>query len=86
MIGGWRLSLFNGIVNNMKKKVKIDGEYIKLDQLLKLGEAVGSGGHAKLVILNGDVKVNGMTIVQRGKKIRPGDSVSFEDMEIEVIG
>ncbi len=69
----------------MKKQVKIEGEYIKLDQLLKLSEAVGSGGHAKLVILNGEVKVNGQTIVQRGKKIRPGDKVLLEDIEIEVI-
>lgn len=69
----------------MKKQIKIDGEYIKLDQLLKLGDAVDSGGHAKLIILNGDVKVNGQTIVQRGKKIRPGDKVTYEDVELEVI-
>lgn len=69
----------------MKKQVKIDGEYIKLDQLLKLGEVVDSGGHAKLVILSGEVKVNGQTIVQRGKKIRPGDKVLHEGIEIEVL-
>jgi len=69
----------------MKKQVKIDGEYIKLDQLLKLGEVVGSGGHAKLVILNGEVKVNGQTSLQRGKKIRRGDKVLFQDVEIEVL-
>ena len=69
----------------MKKQVKVEGEYIKLDQLLKLGEVVDSGGHAKLVILSGEVKVNGQTIVQRGKKIRPGDKVLFEDVEIEVV-
>ncbi|ABW17573.1 RNA-binding S4 domain-containing protein [Alkaliphilus oremlandii] len=70
----------------MRKKVevKIEGEYIKLDQLLKLAEVVGSGGHAKLVILNGEVKVNEQTIVQRGKKIRVGDKVLFQDIEIEV--
>lgn len=69
----------------MKKQVKIDGEYIKLDQLLKLGEVVDSGGHAKLVILSGEVKVNGQTIIQRGKKIRQGDKVLFQDIEIEVV-
>lgn len=69
----------------MKKQVKIDSEYIKLDQLLKLGEVVNSGGHAKLIILSGEVKVNGQTIVQRGKKIRPGDKVLHEDIELEVI-
>ena len=69
----------------MKKQVKIDGEYIKLDQLLKLSDIVGSGGHAKLVILNGEVKVNGQTIIQRGKKIKPGDKVLFQNIEVEVI-
>ncbi len=69
----------------IKKQIKIKGEYIKLDQLLKLGEFVDSGGHAKLVILSGDVKVNGQTVVQRGKKIRAGDKVNYNDIEIEVM-
>lgn len=69
----------------IKKQIKIKGEYIKLDQLLKLGEFVDNGGHAKLVILSGDVKVNGQTVVQRGKKIRAGDKVNYNDIEIEVM-
>lgn len=69
----------------MKKQVKIDSEYIKLDQLLKLADVVGSGGHAKILIVNGEIKVNGEIIVQRGKKIKSGDKVIYEDMEIEVI-
>ena len=43
----------------IKKQINIEDEYIKLDQLLKLGEIADSGGHAKLIILNGDVRVNG---------------------------
>ncbi|HZJ76763.1 MAG TPA: RNA-binding S4 domain-containing protein [Oscillospiraceae bacterium] len=69
----------------IKKQIKIKGEYIKLDQLLKLGELVDSGGHAKLVILSGDVKVNGQTVVQRGKKIRAGDKVNYSNVEIDVL-
>lgn len=69
----------------MKKQIKINGEYIKLDQLLKLADIVGSGGHAKILILDGVIKVNGDTIVQRGKKIRQGDKVTYEDIEIEII-
>lgn len=69
----------------MLKEVKIQGEYIKLDQVLKLGELVGSGGQAKLLILNGEVKVNGNIVVQRGKKIRPGDIVELFDEKIKVI-
>lgn len=69
----------------IKKQISIKGEYIKLDQLLKLAEIVDSGGHAKLIILNGDVKVNGKVVTQRGKKIRIGDRVSYNDVEIEII-
>lgn len=69
----------------IKKQINIEDEYIKLDQLLKLGEIADSGGHAKLIILNGDVKVNGQTVVQRGKKIRAGDKVIYDNIEIEVL-
>lgn len=69
----------------IKKQINIEDEYIKLDQLLKLGEIADSGGHAKLIILNGDVKVNGQTVVQRGKKIRAGDRVIYDNIEIEVL-
>lgn len=67
-----------------KRQIDIKGEYIKLDQLLKLAGMVDSGGHAKLVILSGDVKVNGQTVVQRGKKIRAGDKVIYNNIEIEI--
>lgn len=69
----------------IKKQIKIKGEYIKLDQLLKLGEIADSGGHAKILILDGNVKLNGETIIQRGKKIRVGDKVTYNNIEIELI-
>lgn len=54
-------------------EVPISTEYIKLESLLKLANAVSSGGMAKNMILNGDVKVNGEVCTMRGKKLRPGD-------------
>jgi len=60
-----------------EKTVHIDTEYIRLDAALKLADAVQSGGHAKIVIQDGDVKVNSEVCVSRGKKIRPGDSIEF---------
>ncbi|HZJ78550.1 MAG TPA: RNA-binding S4 domain-containing protein, partial [Clostridia bacterium] len=41
------------------KKISIDTDFIKLDSFLKLCDAVQTGGHAKLVITDGLVKVNG---------------------------
>lgn len=64
--------------------VNITSEFIKLEALLKFAALVGTGGEAKLVIADGLVKVNGEVCTMRGKKIRPGDVVSFADAELLV--
>lgn len=67
------------------EKVSINTEFIKLDALLKFAALVGTGGEAKYVISEGMVSVNGEVCTMRGKKIRPGDKVKFENFEIEVV-
>ncbi|WP_099189751.1 S4 domain-containing protein YaaA [Tepidibacter mesophilus] len=67
------------------KQIKIDSDFIKLDQLLKLADMVGSGGHAKSMIQEGEVKVNGKVEYQRGKKIRSNDTVEVEGFKIKVL-
>ena len=42
-------------------KIAIDTEFIRLDNLLKIGGAVDTGGQAKFAIQNGAVLVNGET-------------------------
>lgn len=59
--------------------IKINTEFIKLDQLLKFANAVEGGGMAKNVILDGLVKVNGEVELKRGKKLRNGDIVEFNN-------
>ena len=54
----------------------ITTEFIKLDAFLKFCGAVGTGGEAKLRIADGEVSVNGAVCTQRGKKLRPGDTVA----------
>lgn len=67
-------------------KVPINTEYIKLQQLIKLSGIVGQGSDAKMLIVDGIVKVNGETVFERGKKIRVGDIVIIDDFgKIEVI-
>ena len=66
------------------EKVSITGEFIKLDALLKFAALVASGGEAKRVVADGLVAVNGETCLMRGKKIRPGDRVSFCGAELQV--
>ncbi len=53
-----------------------DTPTIKLDQFLKRTGLVSTGGHAKLLIQSGEVKVNGKVETQRGKKLVQGDRVS----------
>ena len=57
--------------------IPIHTEFIKLDALLKFTGEAGTGGEAKLYITDGKVLVNGEVCTQRGKKLRPGDTVSF---------
>lgn len=60
------------------KEVRIQDDYIKLGQALKLAGLVESGVDAKYVIQDGQVKVNGQVETQRGKKLVENDEVCFE--------
>ena len=63
-------------------ELKIESEYIKLDQFLKLADIASTGGHAKYLIQEGVVKVNGEVEMRRGKKLVPGDIVEVEGNQI----
>ena len=56
-------------------RIKITGDYIRLDALLKYASIASTGGEAKIMIQNGEVFVGGVLCIQRGRKIRPGDIV-----------
>lgn len=62
--------------------IRIKDEYIKLGQVLKLSGLVDSGVDAKMDILEGLVKVNGEVVLQRGKKIYPGDVIVYDGQQI----
>ena len=61
-----------------------DSPFVRLDDLLKLAGAVGSGGQAKAMIQGGDVKVNGEVDTRRGKKLREGDTVTVAGTTFDV--
>lgn len=65
--------------NNNVIPVVIGTEFIKLEAALKFANATESGGMAKAVIQDGLVSVNGEVCTMRGKKLYPGDKVSFEE-------
>ena len=60
------------------KEVFIKDDFIMLGQALKLCGAVQSGVEAKQRIIDGEIKVNGVTEIQRGKKLREEDQFSCD--------
>ena len=64
--------------------IHLKDEFIKLGQALKLAGLVESGVDAKFVLQDGKVRVNGNVEYQRGKKIYPGDVVSYNGKEFKV--
>ncbi len=67
-----------------KAEVIITTEFIKLQDLLKFAGLVETGGEAKERIQAGEASVNGEVCLQRGKKLRPGDTVIFSGKEYVV--
>lgn len=66
------------------KEIFIRDEFIRLDSALKFSGAIGTGGQAKMVIQDGLVLVNGEICTQRGKKLRQGDTVEFENFSFVI--
>jgi len=59
-------------------------EFITLDKLLKITRLVSSGGEAHMVIQEGMVEVNGVIEMQKRKKLRQGDTASFNGISIRI--
>ncbi|HIQ58631.1 MAG TPA: RNA-binding S4 domain-containing protein [Candidatus Merdivicinus intestinavium] len=66
------------------KHVKIKTGFIRMDQFLKFCGVAETGGHAKQLVKEGLVLLNGEVCTQRGKKLYPGDEVQVEDYRLLV--
>lgn len=64
--------------------VAIRTEFIKLDSLLKFAGLCDTGGFAKELVQQGAVSVNGQVCTMRGKKIRPGDTITVDRFTVLV--
>ncbi len=60
------------------------GDHITLDALLKATGLAGSGGEAKALIADGQVRVNGSLEARRGRKLRAGDVVALGAQRVQV--
>ena len=69
----------------MIETIKIDSEFIKLQDLLKYCGMCETGGQAKYVIQNEEVKVNDEICTMRGKKLRNNDEVFYNGKKVKVV-
>lgn len=67
-----------------KLSFTLDGEYVELNQLLKLVGLCDSGGAGKVIVAGGAVKVDGKQELRKTAKIRAGQVVSLGDVSIQV--
>ncbi|WP_304412503.1 RNA-binding S4 domain-containing protein [Candidatus Solirubrobacter pratensis] len=58
---------------------------IRLGQLLKLADLVGSGGEAKALLETGTVLVNGEPETRRGRQLHAGDVVSAGEDAVRIV-
>lgn len=66
------------------EKLIINTPFIRLDSALKLSGIVQTGGHAKILIQDGEAYVNGEPCFQRGHKLHAGDVVECMEEQFEV--
>ncbi|MEN9442794.1 MAG: hypothetical protein RI922_1091 [Bacteroidota bacterium] len=69
----------------MKQEFKIVGDYIELIQLLKALGIAETGGHAKMIVEEGDVIRNGEVELRKRAKLIPGDKIEIDDLEIHLV-
>lgn len=67
-----------------KQTFNITGEYIELIKLLKAAGLCSMGSDAKYLVSNGNVKVNGVVDLRLRAKIKPGDKVELQNVEVLV--
>ncbi|MHB8241989.1 MAG: RNA-binding S4 domain-containing protein [Solirubrobacteraceae bacterium] len=68
----------------MLQQVPIREQSIRLGQLLKLAGVVDSGSEAKALLAEHPALVNGERETRRGRQLRPGDTVTIGEHELQV--
>ncbi|MDE2429896.1 MAG: RNA-binding S4 domain-containing protein [Burkholderiales bacterium] len=67
-----------------KLDFSLEGEFVELNQLLKLVGLCESGGAGKAIVASGDVSVDGQQELRKTAKIRAGQIVTIGDIRIKV--
>jgi len=64
---------------------QLNGEYVELNQLLKMVGLCDSGGAGKAMVAEGVVSVDGQIELRKTAKIRAGSVVTLGDVRISVL-
>ena len=64
---------------------ELNGDYVELNQLLKLVGVVDSGGAGKQLVASGEVSVDGKIELRKTCKVRAGSVVTLGDVKITVV-
>jgi ribosome-associated protein len=68
-----------------KLEFALQGDYVELNQLLKLTGICDSGGAGKMLVATGEVSVDGKVELRKTCKIRAGQVVTLGDVRIQVL-
>ena len=66
------------------RELRIKTDFIKLDAALKFSDIAQTGGHAKILIEEERIRVNGEKCAVRGRKLYPGDTFEYKDLRYTV--
>lgn len=67
------------------KEFILNDDYIELVRLIKLLGIAETGGHAKLLIDQGEVQLNGQTETRKRAKLRKGDVIEISGRKIKIL-
>lgn len=67
------------------REIAIRGDMIRLGQLLKLADVVGTGAETKALLADEAVTVNGEVEWRRGRQLHPGDVVAVGDEQLSIV-
>lgn len=74
------------MITMQKVEVGITTEFITIDKLLKFSGVADTGGQAFQIVLDGLVKINGVSVKEKRKKVFIGDIVNIDNqIELTVV-
>lgn len=73
------------IAEKGKKELFISTDFIRLDAALKLADIAVTGGHAKIIISDGEIKIGGEKCLMRGKKLHKGESFEYQNTIYKIV-